>query len=226
MTEDFLSNSAAVPLAELAVDEARVALEPLQQRRSALHDVLSKTQINDDEDLRRAADKIALSVALREEAERRLDPIRTPYADAGIAVRNVQQNFSSDLSVAEREVQGKINAFRARQREAAALRANEQRAREAELRRKAGLDQTPAAAPVKASDVKLQSARSDFGAQVFDRKVITVSIVDPRALPDTILKSPGVIEAMEKAVRKMASLTRDIPGAKIDDGLTSNVKVK
>lgn len=203
-----------------------MALSPLLQRRDDLVDALEKVSISDEEELRRAVDKIALARAVREEADRRLEPIGGPYTRASIAVRNAGTTFASKLKTAEQAVQRKIDGFRSRQRQAAARAKDEQRQREAALRADAGLPPDPVAAePVKASDVRLESVRSDYRGQVFDRKVLIVRIVDPRLLPDTILKAPAVTEALEKAVRKLAALTRDIPGAEIEDDQASSVKV-
>lgn len=226
MTTDHLhSNSAAVPLEVQAAEEAALALEPLKPRRDQLIEALGKVSIADDEDVRRATDKIVLAQALRESADARLQPIGTPYREANHAVRTAALNFTDTLKEAELRVGQAIAAFRKRQREAAARAKNEQAAREAELREKAGLESAPVA-ETKAADIKLAPVRSDYRGQVFDRKVLRVTINDVRALPDTVLQSAGVIAALESAVRQLAKLTRDIPGATIEDDLTSNVKAK
>lgn len=217
------SNSANAPLHEIAGDEARNALLPFEQRRQALLESLEKRQVTDDEDLRRAADTISLSEALREEADRRVEEVRQPYHVSASAVRNAGLMFATPLQIAERDVRERINAFRNRQREAAARAKNAQAEKEAELRRQAGLD-TPAAAPIAAKDVRLPSARGDYRAQVYDRKTTEVKITNPRLLPDTVLKAPGVIAAMETAVRQLAKLTKDIPGAEVETGLGTSIK--
>lgn len=220
-----LSNIDNVPLQEVAAEEARLALQPYNARRDALLKSLENVTVADDEDIRRTSDKIAMARALREAADGAIEPVQGPYRDGSTAVRNVAANFCGTLKGAEQRAQAAIDDCRARQREAAAKARNEQRAREAELRARAGLD-VPAAsvAPVRAADVQLENIRSDLGSQVFDRKVDHVSIVDPRALPDTILKSPGVTEALERAVRQMAKLTKDIPGALITTDKASSIK--
>lgn len=221
---DLLSNSAAVPLAEIAAEEARLALFPHQQRRADLIDALQKVDVRDEEEMRRAVDKIALSSALRREAETKVEPIGAPYREAGNAVRGVALNFLDPLRLAEQAAHRSINEFRARQRQAAADAKNAQLAREAELRRQAGLEvEQPAL--VRPEDVHLAPARSDYRGQVFDRRTTTVTILDPRLLPDEVLKSPGVTAALETAVRRLSTLTRDIPGALLEDGKASSVKV-
>jgi hypothetical protein len=226
MTEDhLLSNVAAVPLAEQAAEEARLALAPHQPRREQLLTALAGVNVTDDEDLRRAVDKIALSRSLRESAVVAVQPITTPYREAWQSARGVEIQFVDPLHIKEQDAQRSIDAFRGRQRAAAATAANEQRAAEDRLRTQAGLESPAPAAPVKAADVKLPSVRSDYRGQVFDRKIIKVRIVDPRLLPDTILNAPGVTAALEVAVRQMAKLTRDIPGAEIEDDQASSVKV-
>jgi hypothetical protein len=222
MSEPLLSNFQAA-LAEQAGEEARLAIAEFQPRRQQLLEALGKVDVRDDEDMRRAIDKIVLSKALRETADAKLQPIGTPYRDAVHSVANVALGFVDELKRAERAAQKSIDAFRARQREAAARAKNEQREREEALRREAGLESTRSE-PVKASDVRLGSARSDYRGQVFDRKVLKVTITDPRALPDTVLNAPAVIAAMESAVRRLAGLTRDIPGASIEDEQKSTVK--
>lgn len=220
-----ISNIDNVPLQEVAREEARLALQPFEARRDALLKALENPKVEDDEDIRRASDKIGMARALREAADGAIDPVHGPYRDGASAVRNVAANFCGTLKGAEVRAQQAIDACRARQREAAAKARNEQREREAELRARAGLAVPAAAvAPVRPADVKLENVRSDYGTQVFDRTVDLVRIVDPRALPDTILKSPGVTEALEKAVRQMAKLTRDIPGAEITTDKASSIK--
>lgn len=224
MSEHLLSNMDAVPLEVIAAEEARIALSPLEKRKDDLVARLANVTISDEEEMKRTVDVIAMARAVREESDRLLEPIGAPYRDSGAAVRNVAMNFTTQLKNREIDAQNAINAFRKRQREAAAAAKNEQLEAEAELRRQANLAPVQAA-PVTQADMRLESVRSDYRGQVFDRKVIIVSIVDARALPDTILKSPGVIAALETAVRQMAKLTRDIPGAKIEDDQASNVKV-
>lgn len=228
MSEHLLSNSAAVPLAEQAGEEARNAVMALKPRRLELLASLQSVDVKDDEEMRRAIDKIVLSKALRDAADAALQPIGTPYHDASQAVRNVADDFQVALKQAERTAQQSIDAFRSRQREAAAQRANEQRRREHELRVQAGLVKEPEKAAeiatVKPADVRLGSTRSDYRGQVFDRKVVKVTITDPRLLPDDVLTSPNVTKALEAAVRIKAKLTRDIPGATIEDDQKSTVK--
>ncbi len=221
-----LSNIDNVPLEEVAAEEARLVLAPLDQRRADLLKALDNVTVADEEDMRRVADKIALAAACREAADERIAPILRPYAASSGAVRNVAANFCGALKGRETAAQTAINAFRKRQREAAAKARNEQLEREALLRANAGLAPDPAApVEVKASDVRLESVRGDYRTQVFDRAVVVVKIIDPRALPDLILKSPAVTEALEKAVRQMAKMTKDIPGAEVTDDRASSVKV-
>lgn len=223
MSEHLLSNIAAVPLAERSAEDAQVAIAALKPRRQQLLDALAAVDVRDDEDMRRAIDKIVLAKALRDAADAALRPIGDPLKDAVHAVSNVAANFVEALRAAERKAQQSINAFRSRQREAAAKAANRQAEREAELRRNAGLESCDAA-PIKPADVRLPSARSDYRGQAFDRRVLKVTITDPRALPDTILDASAVRAAMESAVRRLAALSRDIPGATIEDDQKSTVK--
>jgi hypothetical protein len=224
MSDDHLiSNIAAVPLYERAAEEAALALAPYQKRHDDLLAALAAVDVKDDEDMKRAVDKIALARALRENADALLQPIGLPYQEAAHAVRVVAVRFLDPLRIKERDAQRSIEAFRKRVREAAAIAANEQAAREAELRKAAGLESGPVE-QVRAADVRLPSARSDYRGQVFDRKVIHVRIVNVRALPDDVLNAPGVLEALERAVRVKAKLTRDIPGAEITDDLACSVK--
>jgi hypothetical protein len=221
--DHLISNSAAVPLAEQAREEVRLAIAPFKTRQEQLLAALDGVDVKDDEEMRRAVDKIALSRALRENVDGLLQPVGQPYRDAAHAVRATAMAFLDPLQIKEQDAQRSIDAFRKRVRERAAAAANEQAAREAELRKAAGLESGPVE-QVRAADVRLPSARSDYRGQVFDRKVINVRIVDVRLLPDTVLKSAGVIEACERAVRKLAALTRDIPGAEIEDDQKSSVK--
>lgn len=221
-----ISNIDNVPLQEVAAEEARMALQPLEQRRAALLDALANVSIADDEDMRRTSDKIALSRACREAADSAIEPVNGPYRESSSAVRNAAANFCGPLKGAEQRAQQAIDACRTRQREAAAKARNEQLRIEAELRRQAGIEtSSKPVAPVRAADVKLESVRGDLGSQIFDRKVEQVRILDPRALPDTILKSPAVTEALERAVRQLAKLTKDIPGAEIISDQATSVKV-
>jgi hypothetical protein len=227
MNEPLLSNSANVPLEEMAAEDARLAIAPLQERQKQVIEALGKSQtIADDEELRRAADKLALSKALIEASDTALEPIGGPYRNAAFAVRNVALTFTEPLKSAESRVRAAMDAFRDRQRQAAAKAANEQAQRERELRIQAGLAVQEKPAEVKPADVRLGSVRSDYRAQVFDRKVTKVAIVDPRALPDEVLNSPGVTRALETAVRQLAKLKTDIPGATVEFDQAASVKVR
>jgi hypothetical protein len=222
MTDQLSNFAAAMP--EQAAEEARAAIASLRARRQQLLDSLAAVDVKDDEDLRRAIDKIVLAKACREAADAALEPIAKPHREATHAIATVALGFVGELKVAERKAQQSIDAFRTRQREAAARAANEQAEREAELRRQAGIERAAKAAEVKPADVRLGSVRSDYRGQVFDRKVLKATITDPRALPDTILNAPGVISAMETAVRRLAGLTSDIPGATVEYEQKSTVK--
>ena len=225
MSDHLFSNFAAA-LPDQAAEEARLAIAEFGPRRQQLLDALAAVDVKDDEDARRAIDKIVLSKALREAADNRLQPVGTPYRDATHAVGNVARGFLDDLAAAERRAQASIDAFRARQRAAAAQAQNEQRERERQLRIEAGLESpaAPAPEPVKAADVRLTATRSDYRGQAFDRKVLKVTITDPRALPDEVLNAPAVRDALERAVRRLAGLTRNIPGAVLEDDVKTNVK--
>lgn len=227
MTAHLLSNVAATPAEVIAAEEARMAIAPLKPRKNEILAALANVQVSDDEDMRRAMDKIAIARAVREESDTRLDPVGRPYRDSAHAVRQVALQFTDPLEAAEKEAQRRIGAYRARQREAAAAAAEQQRLKEAELRKNAGLAPDPAAAaPIRAADVRLGSQRSDYRAQAFDRKITHVRIIDPRMLPDAILKAPAVTEALERAVRQLSKLTKTIPGAEVTDDQATSVKVK
>jgi hypothetical protein len=219
---DRLSNFAN-SLASQAREEAELALAPFEPRQQGLRAALYAVDVKDDEDLRRAIDKISLSKALREAADAALQPIGEPYRDASHAVSTVASLFLADLKNMEAHALRSIESFRTRQREAAAKAKNEQAERERKLREQAGLKSQPML-PVKPAEVRLGSVRSDYRGHAFDRKTLKVTITDVRALPDDILNAPYVIEALTRAVRTKASLTRDIPGATIEDDLKTNVK--
>jgi hypothetical protein len=223
----LLSNVDATPAEVIAAEEARLAVAPLEPRRKEILAALEKVQVEDDEDMRRAMDKIAIARAVRDESDVKLDPVGKPYRDSAHAVRQVALQFTDPLKRAEDEVQRRISAYRGRQREAAAAAAEAQRIKEAELREKAGLAPDPAAAaPIRPADIRLGSSRSDYRAQAFDRKIVHVRIINPRLLPDEVLNSPGVTEALERAVRRLAGLTKTIPGAEVTDDQATSVKVK
>lgn len=225
MNEHLISNFATA-LSEQAAEEARLAIAPFQTRREALLESLAGVDVKDDEDLRRAIDKIILSQALREHADATLQPIGTPYREAVHAVGTVAGEFLRDLKDAERKAQKSIDAFRGRQREAAAKARNEQAEIEERLRIEAGLATAADRVEKKATaaDVRLAPVRSDFRGQAFDRKVVKITITDPRLLPDAVLNAPGVTAALESAVRQLAKLTRSIPGALLEDDFKTNVK--
>lgn len=220
MTE--LSNFAN-SIAAQAREEAELAIAPFQNRADQLVAALLAVDVKDDEDMRRAVDKLALAKALREAADAALQPIGRPYRDASHAVVTIGGAFMARLMEQERHATRQIDGFRTRQREAAARARNEQEERERELRRQAGLEVVETA-PIQAAEVRLPSVRSDYRGHAFDRKVLKVQITDPRALPDEVLKSPGVTAALETAVRRLAGLTRDIPGATVTDDLKTSVK--
>jgi hypothetical protein len=82
MTDQLSNFAAAMP--EQAAEEARAAIASLRARRQQLLDSLAAVDVKDDEDLRRAIDKIVLAKACREAADAALEPIakRTSRSDA------------------------------------------------------------------------------------------------------------------------------------------------
>lgn len=70
---------------------------------------------------------------------------------------------------------------------------------------------------VRPEDIKLGVARGELGSKVSDQDRREWRITDARKLPDTVLNAAAVQKAILQAVKQLARLTTDIPGAAYDD---------
>lgn len=211
---------------EFAAEQVESALAPYVDRRDQLHGALKETAVETDDDEIAALDRITLAKALLEESAARAADIAAPYERAHTTVKSRLDRWRRGLQFEVEEVTRKVSAHRDRRRAAAEKARREQEERERELRRAAKLDVVEERPAVKRAPVKLESTRGDYQGVAFDRKTIEVTIDDPRALPDTILKSEGVTKALETACRQLARLDKNIPGATITEGVATSVKVK
>lgn len=65
--------------------------------------------------------------------------------------------------------------------------------------------------------------RGDLGSRVSRRADSVIDVVDVRAVPDFILQSPAVTEAIVSVVRAMAKAGTEIPGIRVTPGTKTSV---
>lgn len=220
-------NYEAVPMRERAAEDARLALADMLPRQQELLAACGRAVVEDDETIRRAGDQVGLCNAWMEEAERRANDVRQPYSEAVDAVDAQAERVLAPMRAAIQRLKERVAQCRKDMRARAAAQATEQRQIEAQLRARAAGTTSPAPVrveEVKPAEIQLEKVRGDYGSRVFDRKIWKATIVDARVLPDTILKAPDVVAALEKAVLRLHKLQPEIPGATVEQDFATSVR--
>jgi hypothetical protein len=234
MDGDAISHLGHNSLSAAAAREIDDELARFRDRAKAIEEAEKRVVIDDEDTAGRASDFAAQARALAEEAGAARDRVREPYKQASDLVTTRALRFAEPLQAVADRVIHRIGEYRRFQREKAAEDLRLQQGEEARLRAAAAARQAPSApapAPAEyASDdrwlyeqraarpaqaVSLPATRGDYGSRVHDRKVKVVTIDDPRALPDAILLSDKVQEAMKAVCRDMSKHMKVIPGATI-----------
>ena len=204
--------------------ELREKLLPLEARKAQILERLPKVVVTDNASAGAASDFVAIAETLLSDVDDARKAVKRPLDAAIDVVQARAGKFAEPIEDAASKVRARIRKFRAEARERAARAAEEQAAEEARLRAEAearergqlAVEPVPAPEPVPVAEISLPVARGDYGSKVRDKREKVWKITDPRQLPDTILNSPKVQEAMLAAVKRLGSLQEQIPGARFE----------
>lgn len=224
--EHLIPNEPSTP-AEAVADEIDNALSPHEERRDRLIEAASKTVVTDGDSTGRAGDRLAAIKALREIVEQRRDEIRLPHAEAVRVANGRTAKWLEKLIEAEQTILGRIEDYRAAERDRIAAAQREQQ--EEEQRRRA--ERQPAAAPAPPPPpepapraVRAPRVRGDLGSLVSDRLEDVFTIDDVRALPDFILDHEKVQAAIQEVCRATHKVMKTIPGVVITQRAKSSAR--
>lgn len=213
--------------ARVAVDQMRAALERFKPRRAEFLAAAAKADIKDRHDAGDAASLIGMS----RDVAKLIDAVRLeiggPYDAAAKAVTAEANEFWSDVFNAMEDVQAKLTVFADAEKKRVRDQAAEQAAEDARRRAALAPVGTPPAparpsAPPRAP--KRKAYRGDLGHQAIVGDVDVIEIVDVRALPDMVLNSERVKEAIIAVLKPMVKNGMQIEGIATSKQTTTSIR--
>lgn len=218
-------------LAAGALAEMRAKLERFKQRREEFLASAKKVVINDRHDAGDAASLIGMS----RDVAKLIDAVRVeiggPYDLAAKAVTAEANEFWADVFSAMDGVQAKLTTFA--DEEQKRIRAQEAEQAEEDARRRAALAPAPAAGPSPPPPArpsapprapKKKAYRGDLGHQAIVGAEDVIEIVDVRALPDMVLNSSRVKEAIIAVLKPMVRNGMAIEGITTSKQTTTSIR--
>lgn len=208
------------------------ALAPHQDRRAEFERKAAAAKVADLDDARGAIDFIRMSRALADKGRDLLTEIAQPYRDCEAAARGVALRFIENLEASTAAMNDRLRAYNADRHAKAEQAAAAQRDAEEELRRQAaernggGPEATPPAPPgppPTSRRRKAPSIRTDLGGRFTEHERWRAKVVDVTKVPETVLKSPRVIEAIAKVATDLLKNGIDVPGVEKEDYTTHSI---
>ena len=209
--------------------EQKEALEPYRKRRDEIVAAAQKKNVVDRATAGDAGDimRVARDVFAILDADRRE---RTdPYRRAADAAKGVVDEFWQPVVDAIADLRGRLKKWD--DEEEARIR-QQQREQEAEMARMRAAAQPPAESPAAPPpspppamrEPARRKVRGDLGATVSSVDKVQYRVVDIKAVPDWIMASPTVHEAVITVVKAMAKHAGQIPG--IETSTTSDIQIR
>lgn len=198
-------------LREALLTEQDIALAARAARRDEFVAAAQKAVIRDRRDVADAADVIHLANRVFDSINTDARARRAPVREIADALKARVDTFWQPVFDAHDDLQRRVDAWLADEKK----RIDEQRAEQdailgdAPESSRASAGARAVSAPVAP---KSRSIRGDLGGQVTRRADVEISVTDVRAVPDFILNTPVVIEAIISVVRSMARSGAEIPG--------------
>lgn len=202
-----------------AVQDLDEALQPFADRRDQFVAAANRAVLRDRASIGDAGDIIHLARQVWEKIDLLAREARQPFRATAERIKARADEFWQPVFNAHDTLQARIDDWMAEENQ----RIEDQRAeQEAVLGSPAPSAPTlrmaamPGASrterPVVAAAPKVQPIRGDLGSRVSRRQDVKIEVIDVHAVPDFILKSPAVTEAIIATVRAMAKAGTDIPG--------------
>ena len=212
------------PLDEHLIAQLREVTDNLEERKAAALASLDKVVIRDQEDLGRVGDTARIFKAMLDDVEEKRSSVLVPIYEARDRVNTFADRWTAPLEAGRDQLAAKVDAFRDDQKRKAKEQQDEQRRIEQARAAAAGVAIPPPPTPAATHQQPERSlrARGEYGGRVSERAKVEVSIEDMTLLPDYILNSKPVQEAILKVARQFATNLDEIPGIKIDRGLKTS----
>lgn len=204
----------------------RASLDPIKPRRDQFLEAAKKVVIRDRHDAGAAADLIGLARDVGNIVDEHRRRIGKPHDDVVRTINSEAKTFWEDVEEAMGDVQEKIDAFAAAEQakidEQKASQERDEAARRAALA-PAGAPPPPEPAPP-ARQPKKRAYRGDLGRQAVLVDQDQIEIVDVRALPDLVLNTDRVHDAIRAVLRPLVKSGAKIDGIKVTKAVKSQIR--
>lgn len=210
-------------IVEAALEEQQLALIPYEQRRDEFIAAAGKAVLHDRQAAADAADIVKLAGMVWAKIEEDRLARSNPYREAANAVLGAAQDFWMPVDDAMHELREKIRAFFDDEERKIDEQRAAQAAHEAQRRAEVGLPPaagTPGVEPARTAPAtapaRRKKMRGSYGAVLTKAAVKKLSITDMKAVPEFILNSPRVRDAVLAVARDFTKHMSEIPGIQID----------
>jgi hypothetical protein len=177
--------------------------------------------------LRAAANAVVRSRETAGEVRKLIDAERmrrtNPYRAVADALKAEVDDFWFDVESAMVELRRLIDRWTDEEDERIAQQQREQDA-EMERMRAASAPADPPPAPAPAAQPRRRSIRGDYGSKVTTAERKNYEIIDVRLLPDWVMTSPAVRDAILLVVRQTAKHMGDIPGIRVTTSTENQIR--
>lgn len=202
------------PVETISADQ-REALQTFQQRKEEILASANAKHVFDRISAGDAGDiiRIAGEVKKRIDAER-MDRSK-PYRDAADAAKGIVDEFWSPVDDALTNLRRRLKEWTDAEDARIEAQRAEQEAEMARMRAASAPPPVPASAapaPAPFKPAAKRKIRGDLGATVSTVEKAQYRVVDVKQIPDWIMATPTVHEAIIQVVKSMAKHTGDIPG--------------
>lgn len=210
---------------ERAIDEQVELLAGYEKRRDEFILAAERAVIRDRATVGDAGDVIHLANRVWSDIDEATKKLRAPFRATADRLKARVDDFWQPLIDAHQALQAKIDAWMVDEDK----RIAEQRAEQDAIL--GGAPAIPGTAPsvaataprVEPKPAAARPIRGDLGSRVSRRADSVIEVVDVRAVPDFILQSPAVTEAIVSVVRAMAKAGTEIPGIRVTPGTKTSV---
>lgn len=211
---------------DVLVAEQREALTPdLKDRLEYIVERADKKEVNDRVSAGDAGDIIKVAHDFMDVIEKARIERTRPYRDAADRAKAIADEFVEPLRAAVDRLRARLKAWDREEDKRIAAQAAEQEAFFSKPNPTPDVQSvTPSSSPPSLRPAKRRKIVGDLGARVTRAEVKTYRVVDVRKVPDMILNSPTVHEAIIQVVKSMAKHLPSIDGIEITTDLDTRVQ--
>lgn len=195
---------------EMLVNEQRDGQTPYEDRRDEIIGALGAKDVVDRISAGEAGDLLAIVKAFRDKMSGERVERTKPYREAADKAKAVHDEFVEPLIEAADDLLARLNRWNREEKR----RRDEQQAEQAAILGDVakGPAVTSPVPPKPRAKAKTVVARGDYGTKVVDTTTTAYKVTDVRAIPDHILNTTAVHDAIIQVVKSMAKHFPDVPG--------------